>query len=233
MDYVHVKALNQKVNYHFCNESLRDLFYTAEKWDIKNKSDYTIFLSQANLPFKGLHQVLKAVSRLKSEYRGIKIRIAGSSIIMYSSILDKIKLSGYGSYIRNLIKKLNLNEHVQFIGTLTEEQMVEEYKNAHLFICPSSIENSPNSLGEAQLLGVPVVASYVGGIPDMVTHGETGLLYRFEEVEMLAEHIRSIFNNDNLAHKLSSNVIMVAEERHNRLINLNKTLEIYQEIFAK
>ena len=148
-------------------------------------------------------------------------------------MLDKIKLSGYGSYIRNLIKKLNLIEHVDFIGTLTEEQMVEEYKNAHLFICPSSIENSPNSLGEAQLLGVPVIASYVGGIPDMVTHGETGLLYRFEEVEMLAEHIRSIFSNDNLAQKLSLNGFRVAEERHNRAINLSKTLKIYQEIIAK
>ena len=54
-------------------------------------------------------------------------------------------------------------------------------------------------MGEAQLLGVPVIASYVGGVPDMVTHGETGLLYRFEEVEMLAEGIRNLFMNMALA----------------------------------
>lgn len=232
-DYAHAKAINPILNYHFCNESLRDLFYTAEKWHIHYKSDYTIFLSQANYTIKGLHQVLIVVGLLIIEYPKIKIRIAGANIIKHTAIIDKIKLSGYGSYIRDLIKKLNLNEHVHFTGTLTEEQMVNEYKNAHLFICPSSIENSPNSLGEAQIIGVPCIASYVGGVPDMITHGETGLLYRFEEVEMLAEHIRSIFSNDNLAHKLSSNGIMVAEVRHNRVINLNKTLEIYQEIIAK
>ena len=183
-DYAHVRAINQKVNYHFCNESLRDVFYAAEKWDINNKSDYTIFLSQATYPIKGLHQILKAVALLKEEYPKIKIRIAGSSIIKYSTILEKIKLSGYGSYIQNLIRKLNLYDHVQFIGMLKEEQMVAEFKNAHIFICPSSIENSPNSLGEAQLLGVPVVASYVGGIPDMVTHGETGLLTRLLNMKL-------------------------------------------------
>lgn len=80
---------------------------------------------------------------------------------------------------------------------------------------------------------MPVIAYFAGGIPDMVTHGETGLLYRFEEVEIPAMHIRSIFSYDNLTFKLSSNGIIVAEERHNRLINLNNTLEIYQEIIAK
>src|ERR1035437_1809348 len=61
-DYAHVKAINPKVNYHFCNESLRGMFYKAEKWDINNKSTHTIFLSHAYYPIKGLHQVLKAVA---------------------------------------------------------------------------------------------------------------------------------------------------------------------------
>jgi glycosyltransferase involved in cell wall biosynthesis len=226
-DYAHVKAINPKVNYHFCNESLRGMFYKAEKWDINNKSTHTIFLSQAYYPIKGLHQVLKAVALLKSEYPKIDIRIAGSSITLHASIIDKIKLSGYGSYIRKLIKELDLDEHVKFIGILTEKQMLAEYKNAHIFICPSSIENSPNSLGEAQFIGVPCIASYVGGIPDMVTHGETGLLYRFEEVEMLSENIRRIFNNDTLALQLSKNGINVAEKRHNSVINLKQTIDIY------
>jgi glycosyltransferase involved in cell wall biosynthesis len=39
------------------------------------------------------------------------------------------------------------------------KKMITEYRNAHIFICPSSIENSPNSLGEAQLIGVPVIAA--------------------------------------------------------------------------
>lgn len=229
-DYAHVKAINPKINYHFCNESLRESFYLSKKWDINTKTDFSIFISQAAYPIKGLHQVLKAVAGLKTVYPDIRIRIAGSSIIRSSTMLDKIKLSGYGSYILNLMKKLNLIEDVQFTGMLTEEQMVAEYKRANLFICPSSIENSSNSLGEAQIIGVPCIASYVGGIPDMIEHGKSGLLYRFEEVEMLTEMIKSVFTDMSLALTLSSNGIKVAEKRHNRLINFRNIMDIYQQI---
>ena len=221
------------MNYHFCNETLRDGFYTSPKWDIANKVDYTIFLSQASYPIKGLHQVLKAIALLKKDFPEIKIRVAGQNITQTNSLRNKIKLNGYGAYIKKLINQLKLHDQVKFTGSLTEEQMIAEYLNAHFFICPSSIENSPNSLGEAQLLGVPVIASYVGGIPDMVTLGETGLLYRFEEVEMLVEQIRHIFSDAILANYLSENGIKEATLRHDKIINTNKTIALYSKIYQK
>lgn len=227
-DYAHTKALNPSVSYHFCNETLRDSFYTSPKWNSTCKTCYTIFLSQANYPLKGLHQALKAIALLKQDFPHIKVRVAGHSIINTATLIDKIKLSGYGAYIRKLIKQLNLHDQVQFTGLLAEDKMIAEYLNAHLFICPSSIENSPNSLGEAQLLGVPTIASYVGGVPDMIDHGKTGLLYRFEEVEMLAEHIRSIFTDATLAMNLSENGIKAAKKRHHQKENLNRMIKIYQ-----
>ncbi len=229
-DYAHIKTINPSVNYHFCNETLRDGFYTSPKWSIANKTDYTIFLSQASYPIKGLHQVLKAIALLTKNFPDIKVRVAGQNITQTTTLMNKIKLSGYGAYIKKLINQLKVHEQVQFIGSLTEEQMIVEYLNAHLFICPSSIENSPNSLGEAQLLGVPVVASYVGGIPDMVTQGETGLLYNFEEVEMLAEHIRSLFTITSLAQNLSTNGISAAEQRHHQTTNLQQMIKTYRSI---
>lgn len=229
-DYAHAKAINPSINYHFCNETLRDSFYNSTKWNVINKNDYTIFLSQAALPLKGLHQVIKAIAILIAEFPEIKIRIAGRNITRNKSLIEKLKLNGYGAYIRSLVSKFNLYEQVYFLGSLREEQMVSEYKNAHVFICPSSIENSPNSLGEAQLIGVPTISAYVGGIPDMVIHGETGLLYRFEEVEMLAENIRKVFTSDELAIQLSKNGIQTAEKRHDRQINLDQTVNIYNSI---
>ena len=229
-DDAHTKSINPSVNYHFCNEILRDSFYINPKWNNSHKTDYTIFLSQANCPYKGLHQVLKAMALLKQTFPYIKVRVAGHNIINTSTLIDRIKLSGYGAYIRKLIKQLNLHNHVQFTGFLTEDKMIAEYLNAHLFLCPSSIENSPNSLGEAQLLGVPTIASYVGGVPDMINHGETGLLYRFEEVELLAEYIRRIFADTTLAMTLSKNGIKAAKKRHHQKENLNRMIEIYQMI---
>jgi glycosyltransferase involved in cell wall biosynthesis len=229
-DYVHSKAINPNINYHFCNEIIRDSFYTVSKWDINYKNDYTIFMSQAIYPIKGLHQLLKAIALLKTDFPEIRARIAGPNIIKNKSFMEKIKLGGYGAYILSMIDRFNLHEQVLFIGPLLEEQMVDEYRNAHVFICPSSIENSPNSVGEAQILGIPVIASYVGGIPDMIVHCESGLLYRFEEVEMLAENIRKVFTNDVLAIQLSKNGIQAAEKRHNRQINLEQTLSIYNKV---
>lgn len=232
-DYTHTKAINPKARYHFCNESLRDEFYAADKWEISRKSNNTIFLSQAGYPIKGAHQVLNAAALLKRDFPQIQIRIAGYDITAAKSLSQKLRLSGYGNYLRSLINKADLQENVYFLGSLNEQQMIVEYQNAHLFICPSSIENSPNSLGEAQIIGTPCVASYVGGVPDMVIHGQSGLLYRFEEVEMLAEHIRRVFTNDNLARQLSTSGIGVAAQRHDITKNLETALQIYSELIMK
>jgi len=77
-DYSHVNVINSAVNYHFCNESLRDGFYTAHKWDISQKADWTIFCSQAGYPIKGLHQVLEAVALLKKDFPKLQVCTARS-----------------------------------------------------------------------------------------------------------------------------------------------------------
>lgn len=231
-DKIHTKTINPTIKYHFCNEILRKCFYSAVKWDESRVTKHSIFLSQASYPLKGLHQVLKAVAILKKSFPDIRLRVAGYSIINNSSLWDRVKISGYGSYISGLIKKLGLQDQLEFTGLLNEENMITEYQNAHLFICPSSIENSPNSIGEAQIIGVPVIASYVGGVPDMVTHGETGLLYRFEEVEMLAENIRRVFVDKSSSERISLQEIKVAEHRHNKEINSQQMIKVYTNILS-
>jgi glycosyltransferase involved in cell wall biosynthesis len=229
-DYAHSKSINPDIIYHTCYRSLRKNFYTAEKWKEGSKVKYTIFLSQAGYPVKGAHQVIKAAAMVKDEFPEIQIRIAGYDILKRKSYSDKLRFSGYANYLRSLVKKGNLTDNVKFLGQLDEEQMIKEYQNAHLFICPSSIENSPNSLAEAQMIGTPSIASFVGGIPDMITDGEDGLLFRFEETEMLAEYIRRIFTDDGLSQKLSINGIATAEKRHNRKNILNQMLLIYNKL---
>jgi glycosyltransferase involved in cell wall biosynthesis len=229
-DFAHVKVINMSVKYHFCNESLRDGFYSAKKWSINNCRKNTIFLSQAGYPIKGLHQVIKAVAILRKEFPDLKIRLGGSNITKQIYFKDKIKLSGYGKFICALLNRHALGNEINFLGALSEGQMISEYQKAQVFICPSSIENSPNSLGEAQILGVPVIAAYVGGVPDMIDDGKTGLLYRFEEVEMLVANVRSVLNLSDLSLQLSENGIKTASLRHDRKKNLDSTLVIYNAI---
>jgi len=225
-DKTHIHAINPNVQYHFCNESLRSEFY-KHHWKYESCEKYSIFLSQAGYPIKGLHKVLEAIELVKLSFPNVKVFIAGPDITKCNSIKEKIKISGYGKYIKYLIKKFDIKENVYFLGELNETQMLEQYLKANVFICPSSIENSPNSLGEAQILGVPCIASYVGGIPDMVPKESCGYLYRFEEIEMLAFYIceifkKTIFNNSEMSN--------IAKKRHSIDINTNQLISIYTKI---
>jgi glycosyltransferase involved in cell wall biosynthesis len=117
-------------------------------------------------------------------------------------------------------------EHVEFLGPLSEDQMIEQYLQSNVFVCPSSIENSPNSLAEAQMLGVPNISSFVGGTLNMVKHGKNGFLYRFEEIEMLAYYIDEIFQQKEKASYLDEEIL----ERHHPLTIKNQFIEIYNTI---
>lgn len=231
-DKSHTYFLNPKAKYHFCNESLRAGFY-ENSWNYDTCVKHTIFLSQAGYPIKGLHQVLKAVYLLKSKYPAIKIKVAGQDITASKSLKEKIRIGGYGRFIKKEIQRLGLEKHIEFMGLLNENEMISQYLKANLFVCPSSIENSPNSLGEAQILGVPLIASYVGGVPDMVEEGISGFMYRFEEVEMLASAIDKVFSmNKNDLTILSDNERITASRRHDKKEIAQRMMDIYTKILT-
>ncbi len=227
-DYSHVMSVNPGLKYHFCNEALRPGFYSGPRWTLENKKDYSIFLSQSYSPWKGLHQLLKAVSIVKTYYPGVHLRVAGNDITGGTKWIQRV--NSYGAYIRKIIKQLNLKDNVTFIGPLGDEGMAEEFRMAHVCVTPSAIENSPNSLGEAQIIGTPCVASFVGGVPDMVTDNVTGLLYRFDDHVVLAYKIIELFRNDELAQRISKNGMTAASERHDRAAIVARISEIYREI---
>lgn len=228
-DRDHVWAINKNVKYHFCNETLRSPFYST-LWNINDCEPHSIFLSQAQKPIKGIHKMVEAMPYILREFPDAKVYVAGNDFIQKATIKDRLRFGTYANYILHLMDKLNVREHFIFTGLLDEQQMADRYKASNVFVCPSSIENSPNSLGEAQLIGTPVVASYVGGVPNMVEHGNTGLLYRFEEHEMLAQCVCSIFREKELATHLSNNERECALIRHDRKANALRTIEIYNEI---
>lgn len=224
-DKAHAWEINPKVKYHFCNETLRNEFYDGSKWNYDKCEKHTIFLSQAGYPLKGLHQVLRAMPLILHHYPNAKIKVAGNDITRFTSLRDKLCISGYGLFIRRMIHNMHLENRIEFLGALNAEQMKQSYLNCNVFICPSSIENSPNSLGEAQLLGVPHVASYVGGTADFMVGNEQNL-YRFEEISMLAEKVCKIFANENKQTDMST----VALRRHNQEENAQQLMRIYNDI---
>ena len=222
---------NSSVNYYQCNESLRSSFYNA-KWSLEKCRKYTLFMSQSNYPIKGLHYALEAIALLKKAgYTEVLLNIAGSDVTRRNEgVKGLIKKTYYGIYIERLIKKMGLESNVCFLGNLSEEQICKQYLKSHVFISPSLVENESNSLSEAKMVGVPSVASYVGGVVDRINHGNDGFFYQHDAPYMLAYYVDKIFRNNELSLALSQNARINSRIINDREKNKTTMLEIYKKV---
>ncbi|MGM9777423.1 MAG: glycosyltransferase family 4 protein [Prevotella sp.] len=229
-DRDHALTVNPHLNYHFMNETLRDSFYETPIWQPDKCKKHTIFVSNSSAPLKGAHQMLKALPIILKQYPDTVVKFCGSSV-MNNDFKSMLHFQGYHLYLRRLVKSIGVQNHVEFLGTLSEEEMKRSFLDAHVYVMPSAIENSPNSLCEAQILGVPVVASYCGGTPTLVNDGQTGYLYRFEEVEMLAQRVVELFAKDEVSlSALSERERNAALMRHDRKENARRLIDIYYNL---
>jgi len=142
---------------------------------------------------KGLHRLLKALSIVKSRLGVFKADIAGPSDPRY---LESLK---------TLIAKLGLKDNVSLIGIVKEEEKYEFIKSHKIFVLPSLKEYTPGVLLEAQALGLPVIATKVGAVPEMMIDGETGLLVKPGDELELAKAIEILIRDEELRKCLSLN----------------------------
>lgn len=230
-DRAHSYAMNNQAGYFTCYRVLRDTFY-EEIWDIKKAEKHSIFIGNAGSPRKGAHFVFRAVAQLKNEFPGIKIYIAGEKPYK-TSWKEWKKVVGYPAYLQNLIKELNIEENIEFLGVLQAEEMAKQMCSVNVCVLSSIIENSPNTLGETMIMGVPAITSYVGGAPDMAKDGEEALFYRDNDPQLLAYAIKKVFDSEELALKLSKNGRKRALVTHDPQENLDRMVKIYNKIDLK
>lgn len=204
--------MNPHIDYQKCNRVLREGFYECKKvWSAQTCCRYTIFFSQANYSIKGFHFLLKALPLVLEKYPDTQVFIAGKNPIQTE---DTQELTSYGWYLLQLIQENDLMEHLHFIGSIDEQEMIKHYLCANIFVSASTIENNSNSVCEAMYLGVPVIASDVGGLSSIVRHKIDGILYPCDAEYMLAGWICSLFAHDDIATKLSQNARNAAVIRH-------------------
>ena len=227
---------NPQAEYFAMNETLRADFYN-EIWTEENCEPHSIFLSQGDYPLKGIHYMLEALPVIREKYPDTKVYVAGNSIIGDGDFKKRLKISAYGKYLRKLIEKNKLQGCVEFLGRLTAKEMKERYLQSHLFVCCSSLENSPNSLGEAMLLGMPCVSADVGGVSSIFTGGEDGIMYSGKDLksnaENLAEAVLRMWGDSSKMHEYCDNARKHALKTHNKENNYQRLIEIYTKIAAK
>lgn len=222
-------GINPSLSYHKMYETMRPQFYSG-CWEMEKAVPGEIFISQGDYPLKGFHYLLQAMQEILQSCPEAHIKVAGISVLGVNGIKSRIKIPAYGKYLRRLLRQNHLEGKVRVLGKLSADEMKREYLSSQVFVCPSAVENSPNSVAEGQLLGVPVAASRTGGIPNVVEDGVSGLLFEKGNVQELAACVSRILTDKELAKELSASERKAAEKIYCGKDNYDRLMEIYQSI---
>lgn len=227
-DKAQLAAYNHQAVYFQGEELLRKPFYN-KVWDIKDCTRHQIFISSAAYPLKGFHVLLKAAAILKKRFPNIQIIAPLSNLNLNSSSLKNFLIAeDYSNFLNKEIKRLGLVDNIILFSKLTAEEMANEYSKTHVFVLPSFMENSSNALGEAMIIGTPSIVSSVGGITSIVKDEESALFFSAGDSAMLAYQISRVFEDDELANRLSANAKSIALKRHNMTETTSQYIEIYK-----
>lgn len=224
-----VRAVSPGIKVYRCPLSINKAF-AQYKWDVKNCEKHSIICNASGYPLKGLHMLLRAVALIKRDFPDVKLYVPGKEMIGNRSFIWRLRKRGYDKYIGKLIKALDLSDNVVWLGPLTQDELAKQYAKTHVFVLCSAIENHSSSLKEAMMVGVPCVASAVGGVPEYVRHGENGFLYRFEEYDIAAAYVKRLFENDDLAQIISKKSHLGMIELHENNAVFERMLNIYKQM---
>ncbi len=227
-DRAHSYSINPKAKYYSCARNLRKPFY-EEKWSLQKIQRHSLYVGNSYNALKGFHFLVMALPQLVKEYPDIKVYVAG-----YKPFEENDKRSffkkGYGAYLKKLINDLGVQKYIEFTGPLDAQQVAKTLSKVNAYVLCSCVENSPNTLGEAMLVGTPCIAAYVGGVSDMAQDGKEALFYRNDDPKLLAWNVKRIFDNDALAASLSENAQKRAAETHDLKRNTQLLLDAYNDI---
>lgn len=229
-DQANALNINPNITYHHCDETLRDVFYT-DQWAYSRCRKHRIFASSCAYPVKGFHILLEALAIVRKEYPDTEIAVTGRSFLA-GDIKSLARQNGYEKYLRHLVKRNRLDGTVHFLGHLSAQDMKQAYLDANVFVLCSTMENSPNALGEAMLLGLPCVAAEVGGVSSLIGSQE-GILCAPVNPAAMAEGICRVFSMENQAEAMGAAARTRARKTHDPEQNMKDLMDIYRLLSGK
>ncbi len=211
-----VKLYNPRCKTYICSEALRQCFLDAiERWSFK-KRDKLIFVSVGSGTFlKGYDLTLKTANLLVNNTSlDFEWRLCGPTS-------DDIK------QFERMVGKKAIN--IVALGKCSADKVRDELLNADVYIHTAYIDNSPNSICEAQYLGLPIISTYVGGIPSLFQKCyPTDYFIPANDPYYLAYLLSSL--DESVLVDLSEMNYKVSHERHNEGVIYNSLLDCYNDM---
>jgi len=182
-----------------------------------NCDESSVVLSVGRLNYqKGFPYLLKAISMVLKKVPNLKLVIVGEGEQL--------------PYLKELSQSLGLSDAVIFTGALSPLEMPLAYAAADVFVLPSIFESFGIALIEAQAAGKPVLCTRVGGAPETLVEGKSGLVVEPKESSQLAEAIITLLFDRNLAKSMGEEGRRYVENRFEWRKNMERMLEIYEEM---
>lgn len=214
-----VLRANPRARYWHVEEVLREPFYCA-RWGGPLKGEPVVVAVTSAAPYKGTDVLLKAYARVL-ECRACRLVIVG-----------QFRDTHLWPALRRLEAKLCLTGRIDWLGEQRAAEVAAIVSKCSVLVCASRIENSPNSVCEAMLVGAPVIATRAGGIPSLVTDGEDGLLFEVGDDAGLAKALLRVLNDEDLARGLGDRARAAASLRHDSSAAAECLSDVYHSILA-
>ncbi len=160
------------------------------KLQIKEDEKMVVFVGTLR-PIKGLKYLIKAMNIITRQDTGVKLMLVGDGEERQD--------------LQELVNELDLGNQVIFGGRVPNEKVSEYMVASDIFVLPSLSEGFPNVVLEAMAAGLPVVASKVGGLPEIIKDGKNGFLVEPKNPEQIAEKVMLLLRDEELRKRVSRN----------------------------
>jgi glycosyltransferase involved in cell wall biosynthesis len=166
-----------------------------------------------------------------------QIQLMKSLDILAAEQEFNLRFAGGGSegdpYFHQFLAEVKQRSWCTYLGPLQRSRLQAELSRAALLVLPSFEDNCPMVILEAAAAGVPVAASEVGGIPDLIEHGKTGLLFDPHQPDTILDALRSIVVNSKLGCDLAASARVHAMNCFSAESVARKHVSIYKEVLAR
>jgi glycosyltransferase involved in cell wall biosynthesis len=212
-------ALNPSRKFFVCNEILRSEFLESE-WELPSLNGaFVITTTVSNGLYKGLEMIYQTASLLRYARFDFRWNVIGVA-----------EDDSFAKITRKITEITPQEVNIHLLGRKDASEMIKILKESHAFVQVSHIENSPNSLCEAMVLGMPIIASYAGGTSSLLQDGKEGVLVQDGDPYRLAGSILGLYNDYQNAVKMGQKARERALVRHNPQYVLNELLSVYHMI---
>lgn len=164
--------------------------------NISKQDNNTILFAATLYKAKGYLDLIEAFGKIAPKHPKWNLLLAGN---------------GNQQEGRAVAKKHSIEERIEFLGWIKGDKKDEIFRTSAIFCLPSYAEGFPMAILDAWAYGLPVITTPVGGIPDIVTDGENGLLFNPGDVDTLAEKLELLINDQKLRKKLSKEAVNLSK----------------------